>query len=667
MSRSSAGRWLPVPGGILVTAILLVWVGEPSPGQPPTPQRDCYKLVKVDTIADSTHPALAQGVKDWRERWTVEKTADGTYKASGKRGDAQVRYHVSLKDKRATESWTERGQDKGTLEFTWADPPALWCSDQDFTFRITVTATKGGIYGGASYWEYPVERFHLDPKSVVERNPFFTVEAGLFTGGYVEKRTGAITGRPKPGLGDEGRFYIVVYLDGNFSVYYHYERAKGELPPQPKPPGPTKGCGDSFAREWDTDWGKMPITLDGNRATGSYTNRSGKFGAGTFQGTVSGRTLTANWKDANGEGTFTVTLTADGCGFSGTNTVNATPGAQNPGPTGRDPTGGGGTPLPPVPPTGLPRPPVGLPPDPPSDPAVQKCIDEWLRLAVEIRNRRDKRDPAPGGPWRVSEYGQLIGHGVIAGNKPEGWETTYRSSRHVLVWLTWQRAHLDPAYGGELPPLAEFVRTCYSGSNPNPYPPRMTLLAEHRLVRQGDTVLLPVWLLNAADVANINYTVAYQPAVAVSAGDPVRGNLLAEALFSANPKESGLVRLGFARSRGLAGSGTVAYVPFRAVGPPGSVTPLVLQVSVVNNPAGAALPIDLVHGSITILDKDGGLPGDCDGDGALTALDAQCALDMSVNLIPPRSNLDMDRDGQVTSRDATLILQRITQTLARSR
>lgn len=191
----------------------------------------------------------------------------------------------------------------------------------------------------------------------------------------------------------------------------------------------------------------------------------------------------------------------------------------------------------------------------------------------------------------------------------------------------------------------------------------MTLLAEHRRVRQGDTVLLPVWLRDATDVANINFTVRYDSAVAVIAGDPIKGNLLTDSLFSANPREVGNVKLGFAGTRGIFGTGTVAVLPFKAVGAPGSSTPLTLAISIINNPAGAVLPCDIVNGSITVIDKDA--PGDCDGDGSLTAADAQCALDMSVDLRPQQPNMDFDRDGRVTSRDATIILQRATEALLR--
>jgi hypothetical protein len=168
-------------------------------------------------------------------------------------------------------------------------------------------------------------------------------------------------------------------------------------------------------------------------------------------------------------------------------------------------------------------------------------------------------------------------------------------------------------------------------------------------------------------VANINFTASYNGAVVKPEGDPVKGNLLGDVLFSANAKDPGLIRLGFAQTKGLSGTGTVAYLPFRAVGKPGDRTPIQLEVSTINNPGGTVLSIAKIHGSIMIAGPDGLVPGDCDGDGQLTAMDAKCALDMSVKLIPEKKNLDIDGDGQVTSRDATIILQRRAMYLARGK
>jgi hypothetical protein len=50
---------------------------------------------------------------------------------------------------------------------------------------------------------------------------------------------------------------------------------------------------------------------------------------------------------------------------------------------------------------------------------------------------------------------------------------------------------------------------------------------------------------------------------------------------------------------------------------------------------------------------------DCDGDSALSEVDALCALDMSVQLKPVSLGMDVDGNGSVDSRDAAIILQHV--------
>jgi hypothetical protein len=92
---------------------------------------------------------------------------------------------------------------------------------------------------------------------------------------------------------------------------------------------------------------------------------------------------------------------------------------------------------------------------------------------------------------------------------------------------------------------------------------------------------------------------------------------------------------------------------------------LTLAVTTVNQPSGGVPRIGLRHGSLTIAKPGTGpediKPGDggcTPADGLLTVDDALCALEMSVKLKPVNLNMDMDGSGDVTSRDATIILQR---------
>lgn len=188
----------------------------------------------------------------------------------------------------------------------------------------------------------------------------------------------------------------------------------------------------------------------------------------------------------------------------------------------------------------------------------------------------------------------------------------------------------------------------------------MTLQAGRRRVVSGQTVTIPIWLLNAVDVANMNIEMTYDQSLVQTTGAFNKGNLLGSALFEVNPKEAGIVRVGFAGTQSLAGDGTVAHVVFTASGPAGSRSLLRLKVTTLTGPEGQTPAIDIIDGAIEIVGPDGIIPGDSDGDGQFTARDAGEALKMSVKLIPENMVCDVDRDGQVTSTDARLILAKVT-------
>ncbi len=194
--------------------------------------------------------------------------------------------------------------------------------------------------------------------------------------------------------------------------------------------------------------------------------------------------------------------------------------------------------------------------------------------------------------------------------------------------------------------------------DPFPGAPGLTLQAGQRRANSGALVYVPVWLINAKNnVANMNFEMTYDPAVAIPEGDILAGNMLAGVLFSANRKQPGTILFGFASVSDLSGTGTVAYVPFRLVGPAGSRTPLNLQVTTINNTSGSIPAIDRIPGEIVVLQNGQETGGDCNGDGYLSSVDALCALQISVQLRPVMMTLDIDKNGSITSRDATMILQ----------
>ncbi|HMO14254.1 MAG TPA: cohesin domain-containing protein [Pirellulaceae bacterium] len=187
--------------------------------------------------------------------------------------------------------------------------------------------------------------------------------------------------------------------------------------------------------------------------------------------------------------------------------------------------------------------------------------------------------------------------------------------------------------------------------------PGRALIADRRLVEQGQIVHLPIFIRDPGGMANLNFDVTFDPRVAIVEGAAIQGNILQGALLQANAREIGKVRVGIAGTQGLQRTGILVTIPFRAVGTPGDVTTLSPKVTTVASADGSNLPIAEVVGEIRIAGPGGGVLGDCDGDGNLTAADALCALKMSVGLVDPRLSMDMDRDNQVTSSDARIILQ----------
>lgn len=218
----------------------------------------------------------------------------------------------------------------------------------------------------------------------------------------------------------------------------------------------------------------------------------------------------------------------------------------------------------------------------------------------------------------------------------------------------------SPTPGGTgMPPAPPPGTMPAPGTAPEPAnTTKFTVQAGVRRAKPGETVQVPVYLLNPSGVTNLNATVSYTPAVAAAQGKPVRGNVLGTALFEANTAEAGIARVGFAGSKPVADSGTLSHITFKAVGMPGDRTVLKVAVTTANGADGKLMTAETINGEVLIVGEGGKIPGDADGDGVITASDALSALKMSVKLIPEDKNLDMDRDGSVTSNDARLILMK---------
>ncbi len=250
----------------------------------------------------------------------------------------------------------------------------------------------------------------------------------------------------------------------------------------------------------------------------------------------------------------------------------------------------------------------------------------------------------PDGSWKLSGTFDC----PVTRTTGNRWTATRRGSPSA-----------DPAPGPGLATPSTAVPAAPAAPGEPARVEQMTLQAGTRRAQPGETVTVPVWLIRGQKVANINVNLRYDPKVAAVVGNVAKGNLLGSALFEANARDAGLVRLGLAQSQDLGGTGTIAQIPFRATGKPGDRTTLRLEVATISSASGARPQIAVITGELVIVDSNGRIPGDVRGDGVLTARDAMDALKMSVGNLAVNMVADVDSDGTVTSRDATIILQRV--------
>lgn len=248
------------------------------------------------------------------------------------------------------------------------------------------------------------------------------------------------------------------------------------------------------------------------------------------------------------------------------------------------------------------------------------------------------------------------------------------------VWFKYERAPEPLPAAPEAAVTEPGVASGAVAGNPGaPEPTGMILRSPHVKVARGATVLVPVELINARDVANLDFAMAFRPEIASAHKTAEKGSLVAE-IFQSNLVNPGQFKFNFAQLKPVNGSGTVAGFRFTATGPAASRTPLGLSVHTINDGDGNPLPLTTIDGSISIYDPNN--PNDpnhpdfnrgtanarpsqptCSGTGQQTVNDAQCCLKMWVELIPRGMHMDLDTSGDVDSRDAVIVLRNVRQSL----
>lgn len=182
------------------------------------------------------------------------------------------------------------------------------------------------------------------------------------------------------------------------------------------------------------------------------------------------------------------------------------------------------------------------------------------------------------------------------------------------------------------------------------------LTFESRSKSSGSSIQIPLTLNGIKEnIGNMDITLGYDPSVLEAIG-AIPGGLTTTSLFDYNIMD-GTIKISLADKQGFGGDGSIAYAKFNVIGTEGSSSHLQIEAIAANRAEDyEALEIQTNDGLFNVITIEESL-GDCNGDGKYTAMDALCALQMSVEKIPERPDMDMNGDGSVTSFDARKILR----------
>lgn len=191
-------------------------------------------------------------------------------------------------------------------------------------------------------------------------------------------------------------------------------------------------------------------------------------------------------------------------------------------------------------------------------------------------------------------------------------------------------------------------------SNPEPVvsPDGPALIAGFRTAPSNSLVLLPVMIQKTEGLTSLGFTIEYDASIAELVGVSKGASLLSSS-FTYNGDSPGAVRLGFAASTEVNSGWSAAIAEFKVIGEEGSVSTVAISDILATGVDGHTIALEAVNGRINVGQS---IPGDGNGDGRVTALDALIALRMFVDISPEDPVLDLDGDGRVTPQDARQIL-----------
>jgi cathepsin L len=293
---------------------------------------------------------------------------------------------------------------------------------------------------------------------------------------------------------------------------------------------------------------------------------------------------------------------------------------------------------------------------------IKKALLEHGPVAVGVYASTDAFQYYKGGVFNEHVNDKGIDHAVLIvgwdDNKGKkgawavrnSWDTAW--GEHGYIWMEYECNNIG-------------FNAAWIEAASKHYEPMILWMADY-VVKQGQTVVAPVYLSHPKDVKSLGWTLDFNTAVATLGNPQVINGNVPKSYFDANPnKKPGFIRFGLTQNEPINNDVTVAVVRFRATGAPGTKTPLYLIAEEVKDKAGNSLPIKCVHGMIEIIKEEKDLPkGSCYGRDRLGIEDVYCALAMYVENRPAEMKMDMNNDGKITPRDAEMILEIVlTQSL----
>jgi hypothetical protein len=165
------------------------------------------------------------------------------------------------------------------------------------------------------------------------------------------------------------------------------------------------------------------------------------------------------------------------------------------------------------------------------------------------------------------------------------------------------------------------------------------LYVEDRIMEK--TVKTPIMMCNAEDLARMDLDWSYNASV-LKLINVTKGSLNEKALFDWNEVSAGKLKIAFASSKGLTGSGSIAVMKFEVIGNTGDKSTLTGTVTTASKTDGTEISVN--HGEFTVGTSQ--IKGDCDGGGELTVKDALVAIQMSVGKMALDMCYDYNKDGR---------------------